>query len=188
MMGYTDAKRMPTAARFAALVHQALDDAPDAAIDPGQPYAFFLAHQLDTPLAQFDQRLGPPSGWQVEWKYDGIRGQIVKRAGQVWIWSRGEELVTERFPEIVAAASSLADGTVLDGEIMVWPDGPRPAPFALLQQRIARKNLTRKVLADAPVIFVAYDLLELQGHWCRLRTGPPWPCCVNARARWASKA
>ena len=164
MMGYTDAKRMPTAARFAALVHQALDDAPDAATDPGQPYAFFLAHQLDTPLAQFDQRLGPPSGWQVEWKYDGIRGQIVKRAGQVWIWSRGEDLVTERFPEIVAAASSLADGTVLDGEILVWPDGPRPAPFALLQQRIARKNLTRKVLADAPVTFVAYDLLELQGQ------------------------
>ena len=164
MMGYTDARHMPTAARFAALVHQALDDAPDAATDPGQPYAFFLAHQLDTPLAQFDARLGPPSGWQVEWKYDGIRGQIVKRAGQVWIWSRGEELVTERFPEIVAAASSLADGTVLDGEILVWPDGPRPAPFALLQQRIARKNLTRKVLADAPVIFVAYDLLELQGQ------------------------
>ena len=164
MMGYTDAKNMPTAARFAALVHQALDDAPDAATDPGQPYAFFLAHQLDTPLAQFDTRLGPPSGWQVEWKYDGIRGQIVKRAGQVWIWSRGEELVTERFPEIVAAASSLADGTVLDGEILVWPDGPRPAPFALLQQRIARKNLTRKVLADAPVTFVAYDLLELQGQ------------------------
>ena len=164
MMGYTDARHMPTAARFAALVHQALDDAPDAATDPGQPYAFFLAHQLDTPLAQFDQRLGPPSGWQVEWKYDGIRGQIVKRAGQVWIWSRGEELVTERFPEIVAAASSLADGTVLDGEILVWPDGPRPAPFALLQQRIARKNLTRKVLADAPVTFVAYDLLELQGQ------------------------
>lgn len=164
MMGYTDAKNMPTAARFAALVHQPLADAPEALTDPGQPYPFFLAHQLDTPLAQFDTHLGQPAAWQVEWKYDGIRGQVVKRAGQVWIWSRGEELVTERFPEIVAAASSLADGTVLDGEIMVWPDGPRPAPFALLQQRIGRKNLTRKVLADAPVVFVAYDLLELQGQ------------------------
>lgn len=164
MMGYTDAKNMPTAARFGALVHQPLADAPEALTDPGQPYPFFLAHQLDTPLAQFDTHLGQPAAWQVEWKYDGIRGQVVKRAGQVWIWSRGEELVTERFPEIVAAASSLADGTVLDGEIMVWPDGPRPAPFALLQQRIGRKNLTRKVLADAPVVFVAYDLLELGGQ------------------------
>lgn len=170
MMGYTDARNMPTAARFEALVRQAPDDGADAASEPGQPYPFFLAHALDTPLAQLDARLGAPGNWQVEWKYDGIRGQIVKRAGQVWIWSRGEELVTERFPELVAAASSLPDGTVLDGEIMVWPEGPRPAPFALLQQRIARKNLTRKVLADAPVIFMAYDLLEQGGQ--DLRTWP----------------
>ncbi len=94
---------------------------------------------------------------------------MVKRGGQVWLWSRGEELVTDRFPEIVAAAQALPDGTVLDGEIMVWHDdadgGPgRPAPFALLQQRIGRKNLTKKVLADAPVGFMAYDLLELAGR------------------------
>ena len=109
------------------------------------------------------------SDWQVEWKYDGIRGQIVKRSGKVWLWSRGEELVTERFPEIVALAQSLPNGTVLDGEIMVWKEEPvdppgtligRPAPFSLLQQRIGRKTLTKKVLADAPVTFMAYDLLE----------------------------
>jgi DNA ligase-1 len=110
--------------------------------------------------------------WLVEWKYDGIRGQVVKRHGKVWVWSRGEELVTERFPEIVALAEDLPDGTVIDGEILVWKDAPdpetgeipdRPAPFSLLQQRIGRKNLTKKILADAPVSFMAYDLLEQGG-------------------------
>ncbi len=166
MMGYTDTRSMPTPERFAALTHAALDeDGPHAPADPGQPYPFFLAHQLDTPLAGLPERLGPADDWQVEWKYDGIRGQIVKRAGQVWLWSRGEELVTERFPEIVVAAQALPDGTVLDGEILVWPaTAEQPAPFALLQQRIARKTLPRKLLADAPVSFVAYDLLELAGQ------------------------
>ena len=171
MMGYTDTRSMPTPERFAALTHTALDeDSAHAPADPGQPYPFFLAHQLDAPLGELPDRLGPVDDWQVEWKYDGIRGQIVKRAGQVWLWSRGEELVTERFPEIVAAASALPDGTVLDGEILVWPAGAeQPAPFALLQQRIARKTLPRKLLADAPVSFVAYDLLELAGQDQRTR-------------------
>jgi len=86
----------------------------------------------------------------------------------VWVWSRGEELVTERFPEVVAQAQPLPDGSVLDGEILVWKDG-RPAPFALLQQRIGRKTLTKKVLAEAPVAFIAYDLLELGGADLRER-------------------
>ncbi|MDB5943241.1 MAG: ATP-dependent ligase-like protein [Ramlibacter sp.] len=110
----------------------------------------------------FASTLGPVSDWQVEWKYDGIRGQVVRRQGQTWIWSRGEELVTERFPEIVALSQALPDGTVLDGEIMVWKDD-RPAAFSLLQQRIGRKTLTKKVLADAPVSFMAYDILEQDG-------------------------
>ena len=162
MMGYVDAKVLPTASRFEALVAHAESGAAEV-MDAGQPYPFFLAHQLDAPLADFDSKLGPVSDWQVEWKYDGIRGQIVKRASQVWVWSRGEELVTERFPEIVALATSLPDGTVLDGEIMVWADNA-PAPFALLQQRIGRKTLGKKILADAPVTFMAYDLLEVQGQ------------------------
>ncbi|MES2910850.1 MAG: ATP-dependent DNA ligase [Pseudomonadota bacterium] len=168
MMGYVDAKVMPTADRYEALL--AITEAGVADIqDAGQPYPFFLAHQLDTPLGRLDARLGPVGDWQVEWKYDGIRGQVVKRAGQVWIWSRGEELVTERFPEIVALAQALPDGTVLDGEIMVWAKDAdvsefstgRPASFALLQQRIGRKTLGKKILTDAPVTFMAYDLLEL---------------------------
>ncbi len=160
MMGTTDKTARPDAASFARLV------SPDAepGRDAGQPYPFFLAHPMEVPQAQFDAVLGPAGDWLVEWKYDGIRAQVVKRAGQVWIWSRGEELVTERFPEVVAMAQAWPDGTVLDGEILVWPAGSeRLAPFSLLQQRIGRKNLTKKVLAEAPVTFLAYDLLEQGG-------------------------
>ena len=162
MMGYTDGKIVPSAAAFEALVAPVVEGIDDAR-NSGQPYPFFLAHPLDAPLEALETRLGPVQDWQVEWKYDGIRGQIVKRAGQVWLWSRGEELVTERFPEIVALAQPLPDGTVLDGEILVWVEGDRPASFALLQQRIGRKTLGKKVLADAPVTFMAYDLLEVGG-------------------------
>ena len=158
MMGYTDAKATPDAAAYARL----LAPAGEGRVEAGQPYPFFLAHALDAAPADFDARLGPSGDWLVEWKYDGIRAQLVRREGQAWIWSRGEELVTERFPEIVQAAQDLPDGTVLDGEIVVWKDA-RLAPFNLLQQRIGRKTLTRKVLADAPVAFIAYDLLESQG-------------------------
>jgi DNA ligase-1 len=168
MMGYTDGKVLPSPERYEALIAKAEEGVAEQP-DEGQPYPFFLAHQLDLPPELFTARLGPVTEWMVEWKYDGIRGQVVKRHGKVWIWSRGEELVTERFPEIEMLAAQLPDGTVLDGEILVWNDAPdpetgeifgRPAPFALLQQRIGRKNVTKKILADAPVSFMAYDLLE----------------------------
>jgi DNA ligase 1 len=158
LMGYTDAKQMPDAARFEQIVSHTSSGPADA----GQPYPFFLAHQLDAGVEEFETKLGPPADWLVEWKYDGIRAQVVKRAGSVWVWSRGEELMADRFPEIVALAAALPDGTVLDGEIVVWK-GAGPAPFNLLQQRIGRKTLNKKVLADAPVAFIAYDLLEWQG-------------------------
>ena len=168
MMGYLDAKALPSASKFIALT-AVNAGASDDILDAGQPYPFFLAHQLDAPLEDFDARLGPVDDWQVEWKYDGIRGQIVKRAGEVWLWSRGEELVTERFPEIVALAQSLPDGTVLDGEILVWRDDAM-ASFTLLQQRIGRKTLGKKILADAPVTFMAYDILEAGGVDVRMHT------------------
>ncbi len=158
MMGYTDGRVSPSAERYSQLTASA-EAGP---LDLGQPYPFFLAHQLDVPLAQFTERLASPADWIVEWKYDGIRAQLVKRASQTWIWSRGEELMTERFPEIVEAALALPNGSVLDGEIVVWKDG-EVAPFSLLQQRIGRKTLTKKALADAPAGFIAYDLLELGG-------------------------
>ncbi len=163
MMGYTDARAEPNEQAFDALITHD----PDARGQAGQPYPFFLAHALNEPVATFDTLLGAPHDWLVEWKFDGIRAQVVRRAGQTWIWSRGEELVTERFPEVVALAETLPEGTVLDGEILVWKDG-RPAPFQLLQQRIGRKTLNKKVLADAPVTFLAYDLLEAHGQDLRL--------------------
>ncbi len=160
MMGTTDKTARPDAAGFARLV--SADALPGR--DAGQPYPFFLAHPVEVPLADFDAVLGPASDWVVEWKFDGIRAQVVRRAGQVWIWSRGEELVTDRFPEVAAIAQAWPDGTVLDGEILVWlPDSGRPAPFNRLQQRIGRNNLTKKILTDAPVTFMAYDLLEQSG-------------------------
>lgn len=158
MMGYTDGRSSPSAARYRQLTASG-DVGP---LDIGQPYPFFLAHPLDLAQTEFAEKLASPDDWIVEWKYDGIRAQLVKRAGQVWIWSRGEELITDRFPEIVALAEALPDRTVLDGELVVWKDG-RVAPFNLLQQRIGRKVLTKKVLADAPVGFIAYDLLERDG-------------------------
>jgi DNA ligase-1 len=156
LMGYTDARSMPTAAGFAAL-RSAQGEG-----DVGQPYPFFLAHALPADGEPLDARLGELSLWQVEWKYDGIRAQLVRRDGRTWIWSRGEELMTDRFPEVVALAQRLPDGSVLDGEILVWLDAA-PAAFQLLQQRIGRKNLSKKLLAEAPVSFLAYDLLEWQG-------------------------
>ncbi|NBS48079.1 MAG: ATP-dependent DNA ligase, partial [Betaproteobacteria bacterium] len=166
MMGYTDARNPPSATRYEALIASHAD-AGDST-DRGQPYPFFLAHPVEATPAQMPDRLGALEQWIVEWKYDGIRAQVVRRDGSVWIWTRGEELVTERFPEIAQWAQALPDGTVLDGEIMVWLEG-KPAPFALLQQRIGRKQLTRRVLTDAPVRFMAYDLLEQQGQDLRMQ-------------------
>ncbi len=157
LVGWTDAKATPSAERWHALVAPA----GQGTQAPGQPYPFFLAHALQAEPAT----LGPVADWLIEWKYDGIRAQVVKRQGQVWIWSRGEELVTERFPEVVSRAALLPDGTVLDGELLAWPAGqPQPAPFKLLQQRINRKTVGKKLLADAPVVFMAYDLLEDGAH------------------------
>ena len=157
LMGWTDARATVSAQRFQRLV--STDD--DGPADAGQPYPFFLAHALQAEPAT----LGPVGDWLVEWKYDGIRAQLVRRAGGCWIWSRGEELMSDRFPEITALASALPDGTVLDGEVLVWREGDAsPSPFNLLQQRIGRKTLTKKVLAEAPVAFIAYDLLESQGE------------------------
>lgn len=171
MMGYTDIRHMPDPLGYEALIAPpgAGADGPGTLVGGpagGQPYPFFLAHALSDPLECMDDVLGPVGDWLVEWKYDGIRGQIVQRAGGVWIWSRGEELVNERFPELVALGQALPRGTVLDGEILIWQDG-RPGPFARLQQRIGRKHLSARILADAPVSFVAYDILEADGVDCR---------------------
>ncbi|MFL1548661.1 ATP-dependent DNA ligase [Pseudomonas sp. D47] len=166
LVGYTDLSNRPTAEGYLKLI--AAESSDEHAQRGGQPYPFFLAHGLSQPVEQFDALLGSPADWQVEWKWDGIRAQLVKREGRLWVWSRGEELVTERFPELHSLVSGLPDGTVIDGEIVVWKASVQP--FALLQQRIGRKTLSKKILEDAPVAVLAYDLLEHQGADWRNRT------------------
>lgn len=108
--------------------------------------------------------LGDVGGWLMEWKWDGIRAQLIRRAGGATaIWSRGEEVMTERFPEILAAAARLPAGTVLDGEVLAWRDG-QPLPFATMQRRIGRTSLSARVLREAPVAMIAFDLLEAAGE------------------------
>lgn len=123
-----------------------------------QPYPFFLAYQLD----REPESLGDVADWQVEDKLDGIRGQIIVRDGQLFVWSRGEELLTDKFPEFEILKKIIPGGTALDGEIIPWKAG-QPLPFALMQTRISRKTITKKALQDAPLVMVCYDLLEENG-------------------------
>ncbi|MDA8446204.1 ATP-dependent DNA ligase [Paracidovorax valerianellae] len=187
LMGYTHIGARPGEADYLRLVAAEGEEGDDAAVGEarGHPYPFFLAHPLQLPVSQFDKVLGSPSQWIVEWKWDGIRAQVVRRAASAatdsvdpanpaaaattWIWSRGEELVSDRFPELQALGDVLPDGTVLDGEIVVWraAEGDAVAhvrPFADLQKRIGRKALTPKLLRELPVVLLAYDLLEEGGE------------------------
>ena len=127
--------------------------------DISKPYPFYLAYALEESLSS----LGKLSEWQAEYKWDGIRGQLIVREGQLFVWSRGEELVTDKFPEFAPLAKILPNGTVIDGEILPYKNG-KPLTFQLLQTRIGRKNVTKKILDTAPVILMAYDLLELDGQ------------------------
>jgi DNA ligase-1 len=174
--------------------------------DPSRPYPFYLAYALEEDLSS----LGSPEEWQAEWKWDGIRGELIKRDGQLFVWSRGEELMTEKFPEYQDFTRLLPEGVVLDGEIIGMGSGPEVGraevgrapktegrqqsdgegrqqsdgwgagaaaslgfvvlPFAALQTRIGRKNVTKKHLNEAPVGFIAYDLLEYEGEDWRGRS------------------
>jgi DNA ligase-1 len=143
----------PSAEWFTSVIsHEATNE------DRSRPYPFFLASPLEADVTT----LGSPADWLIEWKWDGIRAQIVKRAGVVHLWSRGEELITPRFPEIAAAATRLPDGTVLDGEVLAFRDD-RPMPFSALQQRIGRLKQVAQLVRAVPVVFMAYDILEEKG-------------------------
>ena len=143
----------PSEASFAALL------ARESEGDVSRPYPFFLASPLEEP----PEALGDRALWLAEWKWDGIRAQIVKRRGSTFLWSRGEELITDRFPELLPVWSALPDGTVLDGEVLAFASG-RPLPFSVLQRRIGRQKLSAKILEEAPASFMAYDLLESEGR------------------------
>jgi DNA ligase-1 len=144
---------VPDAEHFDALIA-----AEHSGASIAQPYPFFLAH----PLQHEPAALGDVREWQVEWKWDGIRGQLIKRQAQFFLWSRGEELITDRFPEIIEAAAQIPDGSAIDGEVLAW-QGESPFPFARLQTRIGRKTLTPKILREAPAVLLGYDLLEYEG-------------------------
>ena len=126
--------------------------------DYSKPYPFFLAHPIEI---DFLENSTVPE-WIAEWKWDGIRGQLIRRGQQSFIWSRGEELVNDKFPEILEFLDQVPDGTVLDGELLAFQEGV-PLPFSVLQTRITRKTLSKKVLLEAPVSFIAFDLLEWEG-------------------------
>ncbi|MBK1440369.1 ATP-dependent DNA ligase [Parapedobacter sp. ISTM3] len=124
-----------------------------------QPYPFYLAYQLDSP----PESLGDIGDWYIERKLDGIRGQIIVRNGQLFVWSRGEDLLTDKFPEFAPLGNLLPDGTVIDGEIIPWKD-ERPLSFQVMQTRIGRKSLSPKILQEAPLVMVCFDLLEWKGE------------------------
>ncbi len=147
----------PNAAWFKSLL-----DPDITAETSSRPYPFYLA----SPLEKAPAELGTRGDWLAEWKWDGIRAQLVKRGGEISLWSRGEELITERFPEVVQAAAAL-DDCVLDGELLAWKD--RVLPFAELQRRIGRKTVGKKLLGEVPVRLLVYDCLESDGEDLRPR-------------------
>jgi DNA ligase-1 len=151
----------PTAEFFQRLIAPDTRDA-----DVSRPYPFFLAYPLEAEPAT----LGDIGEWSAEWKWDGIRAQLIRRAGRTFLWSRGEELLAGRFPEVEEIGGLLPEGTVIDGELLPWVEGA-PLPFAQLQRRIGRKNLDRKILDEIPAALVAYDLLEERGEDVRTL---PW--------------
>lgn len=133
--------------------------------DWSRPYPFLLAN----PLTDAPSSLGARDEWQVEWKWDGIRAQLVRRRGRTFLWSRGEELLAGRLPEIEAAAEWLPDGTVLDGELLAWRENA-PLPFTELQKRINRKTVGKTLLSQVPCHLLVYDCLEHERDDVRSRS------------------
>ncbi len=144
----------PTASFYKKIISNNTQDA-----DISRPYPFYLAYQLETEV----EDLGEISDWQAEWKWDGIRSQIIKRESEVFIWSRGEELINEKFPELEQLGNFLPNGTVIDGEI-ISRKNEKPLPFGELQKRIGRKTVTKKILTEIPAVIIAYDLLEYKSE------------------------
>ena len=144
----------PTAEDFSRILS---GEVPES--EPAKPYPFFLA----SPLQENPETLGDVKEWLGEWKWDGIRAQLIRREGKVFLWSRGDEMITHSFPEISESAKILPEGVVLDGEILAW-ENDKPLPFSVLQKRLNRKSTDYFVRNESPVVFLAYDLLEHGGE------------------------
>ncbi|NEU08918.1 ATP-dependent DNA ligase [Flavihumibacter sp. R14] len=153
----------------ATFSYSQLMQAVDGSEDISRPYPFYLAYAIQETsdksksAEEISMALGDVSNWQAEWKWDGIRAQAIQRQGEIFIWSRGEDLSTDKFPELHPFLLELPDGTVLDGEAICFADNC-PLPFNVLQTRIGRKNLTKKILEESPMAFIAYDCLEHEGR------------------------
>jgi len=144
--------------RAETTTYHELIESSDPADQYSKPYPFYLAYALEGE----PQNLGDLSEWQAEWKWDGIRGQIIIRNNELFVWSRGEELMTDKFPEFQELVEALPNGTVLDGEIIPFKDG-KPLNFATMQTRISRKNVSKAILKSAPIVMIVYDILEFEG-------------------------
>jgi DNA ligase-1 len=171
MIGYAQARRTPEAHDFEALIRE-MADAEGEALDAGRPYPFYLAQSWQRPVADMEGTLGPPAGWIVEWKFDGIRAQLIKR-GESWrLWSRGEELISDAYPDLEPLARALPADAAIDGELVVMAPSPDVSvhsldglqTFASLQQRLGRKIVSEKTMRELPVAFIAYDLIEYGGR------------------------
>jgi ATP-dependent DNA ligase len=177
LIGYAQARRIPAAKDFEALIGE-VGLAEAQALDAGKPYPFYLAQSWTRPLADMLPALGASSDWIAEWKFDGVRAQLLKR-GESWrLWSRGEELISDAYPDLEPLARALPGGAALDGELVVLipPGGEYAADsldglgsFASLQQRLGRKAVSEKTMRELPVAFIAYDLLESGGRDIRVK-------------------
>jgi DNA ligase-1 len=153
----------PSAEWFAQIMSK---EGPSGGADPLLPFPFMLANALDRPL----EELGEPSQWVLEWKWDGIRAQLIRRAGRASLWSRGEEMIAGTFPDLMQDSAVLPNGTVLDGEILAWHESAnRPLPFSALQKRLNRKNVELTFWPEVPLIFSVFDVLEVAGEDVRAR-------------------
>ncbi len=171
MIGYAQARRAPAAGDFEALITE-VAHAEGLALDAGRPFPFYLAQSWQRPVADMEATLGPPENWIVEWKFDGIRAQLLKRGDSWRLWSRGEELISDAYPDLEPLASALPPGVAVDGELVVMTPPPDASPdlldglqpFVSLQQRLGRKIVSDKTMRELPVVFIAYDLLECDGR------------------------
>lgn len=147
---------LPTVEFYDGLISKETQEEPTS-----KPYPFFLANPIKEDPSDL---LGDVSQWCAEWKWDGIRAQFIKRADEVFLWSRGEDLITEQYPELQTVAERLPNGTVIDGELVAWDyDANRPQSFGQLQRRLGRKRVGKKLLSEVPVVLLAFDLLEHEG-------------------------